>query len=45
VGWAVFYLASMHGFDWMVYAIIAGVPFGVGALFLAGWIWRDQVRA
>jgi hypothetical protein len=45
VGWAVFYLASMRGFDWTVYAIIAGVPFGVGALFLAGWIWRDQVRA
>jgi hypothetical protein len=45
VGWAVFYLASMRGFDWTVYAIIAGVPFGVGVLFLAGWIWRDQVRA
>ena len=45
VGWAVFYLASMRGFDWTVYALIVGVPFGVGVLFLTGWTWRDQIRA
>jgi len=42
--WAVFYLASMRGFPWQVYALIAGIPFLIGLLFLLGWIYRRQVR-
>jgi hypothetical protein len=45
MGWAVFYVTSMRGFDWIAYAIIAGIPFGVGILFLAGWISRKKVHA
>ena len=45
MGWALFYLASMRGFNWTVYMLIAGVPFGLGILFLAGWFWRDQIHA
>ena len=45
MGWAVFYVTSMRGVDWIAYALIAGVPFGVGVLFLAGWIWRDKIHA
>lgn len=44
MGWAVFYTARTRGFDWTVYALIAGIPFVVGILFLAGWIWRTQIR-
>jgi hypothetical protein len=45
VGWAVWYVTSMRGFDWSVYAIIAGIPAVVGLFFLAGWMWRKQIRA
>jgi hypothetical protein len=44
IGWAIFYVSTMHGFPWSVYALIAGIPFVVGVLFLAGWIYRKQVR-
>lgn len=46
VGWAVFYLVSMspRGFDWFSYALVAGLPALIGLFFLAGWIWREQVR-
>jgi hypothetical protein len=45
MGWTVFYVTVMRGFDWIAYALIAGIPFGVGVLFLAGWVWRDKVHA
>jgi hypothetical protein len=43
-GWAVFYLISVRGFDWTVYAIIAGIPGVVAALFWIGWVWRERIR-
>ncbi len=44
IGWAVWYLASTRGFDWPVYVLIAGLPALIGLFFLAGWIWRKQIR-
>jgi len=44
VGWAIWYVINMGGFDWFVYVIIAGVPALIGLFFLAGWIWRNQIR-
>lgn len=44
LGWAVWYLAAARGFHWTVYALIAGIPALIGTLFLAGWIWRKQIR-
>ncbi|HMB24622.1 MAG: hypothetical protein ACM33V_06535 [Chloroflexota bacterium] len=44
IGWAIFYVASAHGFEWFVYLLIAGLPALIGLLFLAGWIWRRQIR-
>ena len=44
ITWAIWYVTWMRGFDWIAYALIAGVPFIVGILFLAGWIWRKQIR-
>ncbi|HEX2997531.1 MAG TPA: hypothetical protein VHP14_22100 [Anaerolineales bacterium] len=44
IGWAIFYVASTHGFEWFVYLLIAGLPALIGLLFLAGWIWRRQIR-
>ena len=44
IGWAVWYVAFMRGFDWIAYALIAGLPVVIGLLFLAGWIWRGQIR-
>jgi hypothetical protein len=44
IGWAIWYVSFMRGFDWTTYVIIAGVPALIGLLFLAGWIWRKQIR-
>jgi hypothetical protein len=44
-GWAIWYVASVRGFPWSVYALIAGLPLLIGLLFLAGWVWRKQIRA
>ncbi len=44
IGWAIFYVATTSGFPWSVYALIAGIPFVVGILFLAGWIYRREIR-
>jgi hypothetical protein len=44
IGWAIWYVVFMRGFDWTVYAIIAGLPALIGLLFLAGWAWRKQIR-
>jgi hypothetical protein len=44
IGWAAWYVIFMRGFDWSAYAIIAGLPVLIGLLFLAGWVWRKQIR-
>ena len=44
LGWAIFYVARFHGFDWIAYVMIAGIPALIGLLFLVGWIWRKQIR-
>jgi hypothetical protein len=44
IGWAVWYVAFMRGFDWIAYVLIAGLPTVIGLLFLAGWVWRKQIR-
>ncbi len=44
IGWAIFYIARARGFPLSVYALIAGIPFVVGVLFLVGWIYRKEIR-
>lgn len=44
-GWAVFYVTYFRGFDWSVYAMIAGIPLVIGLLFLLDWIYRKEIRA
>jgi len=44
IGWAIWYVTFMQGFYWTVYIVIAGLPALIGLLFLAGWIWRKQIR-
>jgi len=44
IGWAVSYLLRVSGSDWITYALIAGLPALIGLFFLAGWIWRKQIR-
>lgn len=43
-GWAIFYIATVRGFHWSVYALIAGIPLLVGALFLVDWIYRKEIH-
>ncbi len=45
IGWAVWYVASTRGLDWSVYVFIVGLPAVIGLFFLAGWIWRKQIRS
>jgi len=45
IGWAIWYVVNMRGFDWYVYVMIAGISALIGLLFLAGWIWRRQIRS
>ncbi len=46
IGWAIWYVASFmeRGFEWFIYVIIAGLPMLIGLFFLAGWVWRRQIR-
>jgi hypothetical protein len=44
IGWAIWYVTSTRGFGWGVYVLIAGLPALIGLLFLAGWVWRKQIR-
>lgn len=44
IGWAVWYIAFMTGFPWIAYLLISGIPMLVGLLFLAGWVWKNQIR-
>lgn len=44
IGWAIFYVATFRDFEWFVYLLIAGLPTLIGLFFLAGWIWRKQIR-
>lgn len=43
-GFAVWYVATMRGFPLSVYLLLAGIPFVVGALFAAGWVYRKEIR-
>jgi hypothetical protein len=43
IGWAIWYVTMMRGFDWIAYVLIAGLPALIGLLFLAGWVWRKQI--
>ena len=43
-GWSVFYLATVRGFHWSVYMIIAGIPLAIGNLFLLDWIYHKEIR-
>jgi len=45
LGWAAWYPAWARGFPSSVYVMIAGIPALVGLLYLAGWIWRKQIRS
>ncbi len=44
IGWAIFYVTTMQGFEWSVYLIIAGLPTLIGLLFLVDWIWRKPIH-
>jgi len=44
-GWSIIYVTTTHGFHWSVYAIIAGIPFVIGILYLLDWIYRKEIRA
>jgi hypothetical protein len=44
VGWGIWYVTSMRGFYWVAYMVIAGLPTLIGLFFLAGWVWRKQIR-
>jgi hypothetical protein len=46
IGWAVWYVAFFleREFHWSAYALVAGIPAIIGLLFLAGWIWKKQIR-
>jgi hypothetical protein len=47
IGWGVWYGLSLSrgDFDLMTFLLIGGIPALVGLFFLAGWIWRRQIRA
>lgn len=42
VGFALWYLLSARGFNWTIYALLAGIPLGIGILFSANWIIKKQ---
>jgi len=44
IGWAIWYVVFMQGLPWIAYVLIAGLPVLIGLLFLAGWIWRKEIR-
>jgi hypothetical protein len=44
IGFGVWYLAAVRGFDIGTYLLLAGVPFLNGVLFLVGWIYRKQIQ-
>ena len=44
IGWAAWYVVGVRGQDWIAYVLISGLPALIGLFFLAGWIWRKQIR-
>ena len=44
IAWAIFYIVALPGSEWFVYLLMAGFPVLVALLFLAGWVWRRQIR-
>ena len=43
-GWAILYVSTARDFPWSVYAIIAGIPFVIGVLFLLDWIYHKEIH-
>jgi len=43
-GWAILYITTARGFPWSVYAVIAGIPFVIGILFLLDWFYHKEIR-
>jgi hypothetical protein len=45
IGFGVWYIVMSWGrFDWSAPLLLGGIPILVGLLYLAGWIWRKQIR-
>jgi hypothetical protein len=46
IGFGVWYILTSWGsLDWTAPVLLGGIPILVGMLYLAGWIWRKQIRA
>ncbi len=45
LGVAVWYALMTRGIQGSVNLVISVIPFILGLLFLAGWIWRKQIRS
>ena len=47
-GFGVWYIAlawdNNFDFDWVVYAMLVGIPALIGILFLVGWLKRNEIR-
>jgi hypothetical protein len=46
IAFGVWYIALTWSSDmhWSAYALLAGIPGLIGALFLVGWLGREQIR-
>ena len=44
-GWALLYIFQFRGFNWTVYILLAGIPFLIAILYLAGWLMKRQERS
>jgi hypothetical protein len=44
LAFAIWYVATTHGFDWSVYALLAGIPALIGLLYAADWLVRRRNR-
>jgi len=43
-GWAIVYFTTARGFEWFVYALIAGIPLIIGIFFLVDWVYRKEIH-
>ena len=44
LAFAVWYVSTMRGFDWTVYALLAGIPTLIALLYAADWLVRRRNR-